>query len=491
MLSEKYCSNCHLYPEPSLLPKKTWTSSVLPAMGPMMGVFNHRFDTYPTETDAHLPPDFYPSEAQLSQTEWQKILDYYEEAAPVEFKPRVKEKNIIAGDFSFAAHAPSYRAKQAPKVTAVRFDAKNQLIYAADANLKKLLVFNKDLQPINTISASTPISDIRFKNEGNKSVNDHDGEVLLTLMGHLLPTDRPSGSIETVLAAPSGGGYKSPSLLIDSLARPVESKFTDLNQNGKDDLLVSEFGHRTGHLFWSEDKGEGFSDEKHILADIPGCLQTEVTDFTGDGLPDVLALCTQADQAIYLFVNRGEGDFLQKELVRFHIAAGSSSFELHDFNGDGHPDILYTSGDNADYSTIHKPYHGVYIYINDGANKFAKQWFYPLHGAYNARASDFNKDGKLDIAVISFYSDFEKHPEEGFVFFKNEGGLTFTPYHHPAASAGRWITMDIADWTNDGYEDILLGNFSEGFLTTDSLKAKWREGPHFLLLENQHGVTRD
>ncbi|WP_372639001.1 FG-GAP repeat domain-containing protein, partial [Fodinibius sp.] len=101
-------------------------------------------------------------------------------------------------------------------------------------------------------------------------------------------------------------------------------------------------------------------------------------------------------------------------------------------------------------------------------------------------AHDFNNDGRLDIAVIAFYADYENHPEEGFVLFKNEGNMKFIPYHHPDASAGRWITMDIADWNDDGNKDILLGNFSEGsFNTPDSLQAEWQAGPYFLLLENQ------
>ena len=32
---------------------------------------------------------------------------------------------------------------------------------------------------------------------------------------------------------------------------------------------------------------------------------------------------------------------------------GSSYFELDDFNGDGFKDILYTCGDNADYTGRH------------------------------------------------------------------------------------------------------------------------------------------
>ncbi|WP_372638655.1 FG-GAP repeat domain-containing protein, partial [Fodinibius sp.] len=460
ILSEKYCSRCHLYPEPSLLPKQTWTSSVLPAMGPLLGIYKHKFETYPTETDPNLPRDYYPSEQQISSTEWQKILDYYEQAAPGEFNARKKKQEILDDNFIFKARTPELGTKNAPKVTSVRFDTCNQLIYAADANLKKFLTFNNDLELLHTFASPTPISDIRIGNTDNDVLGKQ--ELLLTFIGRLLPTDAPAGSVKNILYNPLSTELISDSLLLDDLARPVESKWADLNQDGLDDLLISEFGHRTGKLFWVENTGKKLAGQKSILLDTPGCIQTDIRDINGNGLQDIIALCTQTDQAIYLFENQGEGNFLKTTLLQFQITAGSSSFEIHDFNSDGYPDILYTSGDNADYSTIFKPYHGVYIFLNDGKYNFTKEWFYPLHGAYDAQAHDFNNDGRLDIAVIAFYADYENHPEEGFVLFKNEGNLKFIPYHHPDASAGRWITMDIADWNDDGNKDILLGNFSEG-----------------------------
>ncbi|HRP33809.1 MAG TPA: hypothetical protein PKV73_18055, partial [Agriterribacter sp.] len=33
-----YCSSCHLFPEPSLLDKKTWVNNVLPNMGWRLGI---------------------------------------------------------------------------------------------------------------------------------------------------------------------------------------------------------------------------------------------------------------------------------------------------------------------------------------------------------------------------------------------------------------------------------------------------------------------
>ena len=41
-----------------------------------------------------------------------------------------------------------------------------------------------------------------------------------------------------------------------------------------------------------------------------------------------------------------------QELLRFQPVYGSSYFEFADFNKDGHKDILYTCGDNADFSPM-------------------------------------------------------------------------------------------------------------------------------------------
>jgi hypothetical protein len=167
---------------------------------------------------------------------------------------------------------------------------------------------------------------------------------------------------------------------------------------------------------------------------------------------------------------------------------GSSSFELADVNQDGHPDIVYTCGDNADYSVVFKPYHGVYIFLNDGHNRFYRKFFYPINGCYKALARDFDGDGDLDLAVIAYFADYGQHPEEGFLYFENRGGMHFTPYTVPAARSGRWLTMDAGDVDGDGRPDIVLGNFSIGpALSKD--RTDWKKGPSALLLKGL-GVTK-
>ncbi len=489
-LSLKYCSACHTYPDPDLLPKRTWEKFVLPNMGPLLGIYKHNNIEYPVLRTPNLPENFYPSEQKLSNEEWQKILDYYISYAPIELERGGEYQPILVDSLFFQARTPSYRKQPTPPtVSSIRFDPGNKLIYVSDAsnsifnvNNDNFYIFDENLKLKDRYRLYSGISDIQFTDDLQKSGKR---ELLTTYIGDVTPTDAQSGSIQMVWYDPDlqqGGTTK---VLHGGLARPVESQLKDLNQNGLTDLLVNEFGLRTGKLFWLENRGENRDPKIHILINSPGCIESHILDFTHNGLPDILALCTQLEQSIFLFRNLGNGNFNPERLLQFPITYGSSSFKLHDFNNDGHLDILYTSGDNEVYDSTHKPYNGVYIYLNDGKNNFTKEWFYPVNGAYNAIVRDFNKDGNLDIATIAFFANYLEKPEEGFVFFKGKGDLDFIPYHHPASTAGRWIRMDVADWTGNGYDDIVLANFSYGpGFVIDSIKNKWMEGPHFLLLEN-------
>lgn len=481
-LARKYCSACHLFPDPDLLDRKTWETQTLPAMGPFVGIFEFEGEEYPVDITPGLSDDFYPDRAMITRQEWGKIVEYYTDNAPERLIPSGRNPEITREDLFFRAKRPVYRTDANPMASAVRFDTANKLIYLADATVERMLVYNRDLEIVASFEISSPVSDIRFTNDYTQPGVR---EMIITYIGNLDPSDLPDGLVARGWFDPETSEGNFSEIIIDNIARPVETISGDLNQNGYDDLLVSEFGHRNGSIFWLENSREGYYREKNTLIDTPGCIQSHILDYNSNGLPDIVALCSQVDQSIYLFENQGNGSFERKSLVDFHILSGSSSFELHDFNGNGHFDILYTSGDNADYSITYKPYHGVYIYMNDGDNNFEKKWFYPVNGAYNAKARDFNRNGLLDIAVISFFADYARIPQEGFVFFKNEGDFDFRPYHPQAASYGRWITMDVGDWTGNGVDDIVLANFSLGPTRVHpQVENIITQSPHLLVLEN-------
>ena len=66
----------------------------------------------------------------------------------------------------------------------------------------------------------------------------------------------------------------------------------------------------------------------------------------------------------------------------------------------------------------------------------------------------------MDLATISLFADYKKHPEKGFVYLQNNGNFNFTPYSSDAAKYGQWLTMDAGDFNGDKKQDLMLGDFS-------------------------------
>ena len=160
---------------------------------------------------------------------------------------------------------------------------------------------------------------------------------------------------------------------------------------------------------------------------------------------------------------------------------------MADFNQDGHLDILYTNGDNADYSPILKPYHGVRIFLNDGKFNFKQTFFFPIHGAFKSIADDFDQDGDLDIASIAYFPDEENGAKESFVYLENKGNLHYEAATFPQADVGRWLVMEKGDFDQDGDVDIALGSFIHERTIGGSAyrKRQWSSGIHVLILKNK------
>jgi hypothetical protein len=127
--------------------------------------------------------------------------------------------------------------------------------------------------------------------------------------------------------------------------------------------------------------------------------------------------------------------------------------------------------------------------MNDGKNNFSQNFFFPIHGCYKALARDFDKDGDLDLATISYFADYARQPEEGFVYLENKGNFRLEPHSLEVAKRGRWLTMDAGDIDSDGWTDLVLGNFCLG-PTLSKSKYDWRKEAPILVLKNTHGKAR-
>lgn len=472
-LAKIYCQTCHMLPDPSLLDTKNWEKGVLPQMGPRLGIFNFESKNYPMVRDMYIGSDFYPSQPLLSLTEWQNILDYYIATSPDSLPPQKRKEAIKIELPLFKVEVPNINYKNSATCY-VKVNTQDSLhpIIISDALKQNIYFINRKLEIADSVTQTGPVVDIDF-NKNNLLACD---------IGVLNPNNGRFGKGELININANGHYQKDTTTFIDGLQRPVQITPVDLNNDGKEDYLVCEFGFLTGALSWMENLGNN-KFKRHVLRDVPGAIKVYIQDYNHDGLPDIWALFAQGEEGIFLFTNKGNGNFSQEEVLRFPPIYGSSSFELVDFNKDGYPDILYTCGDNADYSPVLKPYHGVYIFMNDKTNHFTQKYFFPINGCYKAIAGDFDGDGNLDIATISFFADYAHQPEESFVYLKNNGNFNFQPYSFPEANLGRWLTMDAGDIDGDGKPDIILGNFSIGPVMMNHT-IDWKQSPPFIVLKN-------
>lgn len=472
-LAVRYCGNCHQFPEARLLDKATWTGSILPKMGWRLGIRSPGSDPYADmdmeEAQRVRRAGTYPEAAALTKEEWRRIVRYFETTAPDSLPAPDDPVGAEILATGFEALPLTIGEKPVPRTTMLRFDTAAGLLHIGDAG-GELTILDGGLSLRGYWQLLSPPSDIVFR-----SPRPH----RLLCIGSIAPTEERSGAF---FPLDSTGGRNGDVKPLSGLARPVHATLADIDGNGREDVLICEFGHHTGSLTLYPD---GDPARRTVVSGTPGARRTEVRDMDGDGRPDILALMAQGDERLSLFRNLGKGRFQEKVLLRFPPLQGLSHFETADFDGDGRLDILMTNGDNWDYSAVRKPYHGIRIFLNQGGMVFRESWFQPFYGASKAMAADMDGDGDLDVAAISFYDD-PADPARGFLYLENLGGLRFKPWMLPAAACGKWLTMEVADLDGDSRKDIVLGSYFHNAAEVTRLSLKGvTEFPQALILMNR------
>lgn len=464
-LAMKFCSSCHLFVPANTLTRNIWQKIVLPAMAPKLGIGVFSENDYSNTNETSGPLKF---------DEWMQIVNYYTLNSPDQLQsdPEIKE----ISDWSiFKIKKPSLQISPFAKTMLISFDSATHSIFTSDGNTNYLYRWNSDLVVQDSLRVgSAAVSSFFFEDEGG-----HKGA--FAVIGTMNAEDNFEGLIfESAIPLKSPAQHDT---LMKGLSRPVFIQPADLDHNGMRDWIVCNFGYDQGGLYWLKAVGKD-SFQKRSILEIPGATQVFVRDVNNDGWDDMIVLFAHAEESVRLFINNRNETFTMSTLLSFLPVNGSSSMQLADINNDGLEDILYTCGDNADFSPILKPYHGFYIFLNQKNNSYVQSYFYPINGCTKAIAKDFDNDGDLDIATIAFFADLEAHPGEKFLYLEQVSPMSFKPISPPIEKEGRWICMEAADYDNDGDIDILLGNFARGFINS-SVNPDWNVSNPFIIMENK------
>lgn len=469
-----HCASCHLLPSPQDLPKHLWKGSVLPEMAARMGIKDSTYNPYAgfsfSEQEKMMLTGIYTKQPSMSTAEWVLLKDYIIKSAP-EKLDMIPEKVLSMKLSQFITKPINLDSINGTSITFLDFDN------------KKGSVITGDLAG-NIMEYNTRKNNLARKENFEEAITaytEKDSTEYITFIGTLNPSEIAKGKIYKIKG-------ESIEQIASDLHRPVYTSVHDFDNDGHDELLVSEFGNLTGLLsLWHKTESSSIY-QKEVLLGLPGVIRTIVKDMNHDGKPDIVALSTQGNEGINILYQTNDLMFRTEQAIRFNPVYGSSWFEMLDYDGDGDNDIITAHGDNADETYVHKPYHGIRIHLNDGNNNFEEKFFYPLNGATRFVANDFDKDGDVDIAVVSSFPDYDNAPELSFVYLENQDAknFKFLSFGLKDSSLGRWLLIDTADFDDDGDFDIVLSSFSYYFTPVpEELNKNWKASDvDLLLLEN-------
>lgn len=249
--------------------------------------------------------------------------------------------------------------------------------------------------------------------------------------------------------------------------------WADLNNDGWPDLI-------SGGKIWRNCNGRNFIDVSAGSGIVPRKGSCVVADFNGDGHKDIYFVGNGGT----LYLGSGDFKFTEGEAAK-NTSPASRGACAADLDNDGYVDVYV-----ANYEIWEKQLGFADIILRNDRGALVKQWEAPDEKLMRGRgvtACDFNNDGRMDIYVSNYrlmpnflwvnaggWKMADRAREYGCAGSERRDLVFKNCKKIPYGSSGHTIGSLWADFNNDTYFDLFVGNFSHPPL--------WQDRP--MLLKN-------
>jgi hypothetical protein len=194
------------------------------------------------------------------------------------------------------------------------------------------------------------------------------------------------------------GSFQAPQQLTVGFA-PYKVNAADLNNDGNLDLGVAG---GDGGVYILLGAGDGTFRQMPDVSVVPGVDNTDLAfgEFNGDGIADI-AIAADADHRTVVVVGNGDGTFRPSASIQDALQERPGELTVADLNGDGKQDVLLgmasccTVGGDGMLGVLYGTGAGTFSAVT----RYLVPGFVIQRGGGALIASDFNGDGKQDVAL--------------------------------------------------------------------------------------------
>ncbi|CAF2767020.1 unnamed protein product [Rotaria sp. Silwood2] len=179
-------------------------------------------------------------------------------------------------------------------------------------------------------------------------------------------------------------------------------------------------------------------------------LSVAVGDFNNDDRLDI-AVANSGTNNIGIFLGYGDGTFGKQIIHTNGDYSNPSCIVVSDFNNDHQLDIVVA---NTDTSNI-----GILFGYGNGTFSFMTTYSTGIGSSpFSIVVADLNKDNRLDLVVANVGTN------KILVFYGLDNGVFANPDSYPVNYNARPLSVNVGDFDNDGWLDIIVACFSTDYV---------------------------